>query len=69
MKNIIKLVFVTLVFVSGQLSAATVTWGPATKTVGANNVFTMDVVGLGFTSNVELMRMSGTLVRASVREQ
>ncbi len=53
MKNIIKLVFVTLVFISGQLSAATVTWGPATTTVGVNNVFTMDVVGVGFTSNVD----------------
>ncbi len=51
--NIIKLVFVTLILISNQVSAATVIWGSATTNVSVNDVFSLDVIGLGFNDIVD----------------
>lgn len=53
MKNVKKLIFVVSMLLSGHLSAATITWGTPTTNVNVNDVFTIDVVGTGFLSNVD----------------
>ena len=40
-------------FLSGHLSAATITWDRSTTNVNVNDVFTINVVGTGFLSNVD----------------
>ena len=53
MINSKKLIFVITMFLSGHLSAATITWEALTTNVSVNDIFTIDVVGTGFTSSVD----------------
>jgi hypothetical protein len=53
MKNIMKIVFVTLIFISNQLSAATISWSPASTSASVSDIFVVDIVGSGFGSNVD----------------
>jgi len=53
MKNLIKLVFISLVFANNPLLAASIGWDLASTNVNINDVFTVDIVGSGFTSNVD----------------
>ncbi len=53
MKNYKIIVFTALALLSTHASAATITWGTAPAFVGVNDTFTIDVVGLGFTTNVD----------------
>ncbi len=53
MKNIIKVVFVTLILASTPLSAATVSWSAPTTNVNVNDVFSLNIIGSGFTTNVD----------------
>lgn len=53
MINVKKLIFVITMFLSGHLSAATITWEALTTNVSVNDIFTLDVVGTGFTSSVD----------------
>ena len=54
MKIIKKHIFfiLTLLF-SGYLNAATITWDSTANNVNENDIFSLDVVGLGFVSNVD----------------
>lgn len=53
MKNVKKIIFVISMLLSGHSSAATITWGTPVNSVNVNDVFTLDVVGTGFLSNVD----------------
>lgn len=53
MKNIKNLMLVASLFLSGSLSAATIGWSSSTTNVNENDTFTIDVIGTGFTSNVD----------------
>lgn len=53
MKSIKKLIFVISIFASGHLSAATITWDSSTTNISTNDVFTIDVIGTNFLSNVD----------------
>lgn len=53
MKNVKKIILVISLFLSGHLSAATITWETPTTNVNVNDVFTVNVVGTGFLSNVD----------------
>jgi hypothetical protein len=53
MKNIKKAVFVISMLLSGHLSAATITWSSSTTNVNVDDVFTIDIVGTDFLSNVD----------------
>ena len=53
MKTMRKIVFLTLVLLSGHISAATITWGTSPASVGVDDIFTIDVIGTGFVSNID----------------
>lgn len=53
MKTMRKIVFLTLVLLSGHISASTITWGTAPALIGVNDVFTINVIGTGFVTNVD----------------
>ncbi|MDH5388253.1 MAG: PEP-CTERM sorting domain-containing protein [Gammaproteobacteria bacterium] len=53
MKNVTKLFFVISMLLSSHVLAATITWGAPTTYVSVNDVFSIDVVGTGFLSNVD----------------
>ena len=54
MKKIqIKILFIAMVLFSGYLNAATITWNPTDSIVNQGDTFSLDVVGLGFVSNVD----------------
>ena len=53
MKNVTKLFFVISMLLSGHLSAATITWSPLTTYPSVDDIFSVDVVGTGFVSNVD----------------
>lgn len=48
-----KAVFVTLVLASNPLSAATISWSALTTNVTVNDIFMINIVGSGFTTNVD----------------
>ena len=49
----IKLLFIATLLFSSYLNAATITWDTVNNTAWENEIFTMDIVGLGFASNVD----------------
>ena len=49
----IKLFFIALLFLSQSLHAAMITWDSTSNTVGENDIFTLDVIGTDFISNVD----------------
>lgn len=53
MKYILKFIFITSIFSSSLATAANITWDTAVTSVGVNDVFTIDVIGTGFASNVD----------------
>ena len=55
MKSFNKLFFVISILLSGHLSAATITWDQPVLNVNnsGSQIFTLDVVGAGFVSNVD----------------
>lgn len=54
MKKIeIKLLFLATLLFSNYLNAATITWSSTDNLVNQGDIFTLDVVGLGFISNVD----------------
>jgi len=53
MKNIKKLILVLSMLLSGHLSAATISWSSPTTNVNENDVFSINVIGSGFTNNVD----------------
>lgn len=49
-----KIIITLCVFLfSGCISAANITWGSASSNVSSGDVFTIDIVGTGFISNVD----------------
>lgn len=52
MKYLTKIIFTISMLLSGHLFAATITWNSATTNVNTNDVFTVNVVGNDFLSNV-----------------
>lgn len=52
MKYLIKIIFTISILFSGHLSAATITWDSPTTNVNTNDIFTVNVVGNNFLSNV-----------------
>jgi len=54
MKDIKKIIAViSMLLLSGQLSANTITWSSSTSNVNINDVFTIDIIGTGFLNNVD----------------
>ncbi len=53
MKNIKIIIAVITILFSGHLSAATITWSSSTTNVNVNDVFTIDITGTNFLSNVD----------------
>ena len=53
MKNVKKIITVISLLLSGHLSAATITWGASSTNVNVSDSFTLDIVGTGFTNNVD----------------
>jgi hypothetical protein len=53
MKNVKKLIFVISMLASGYLSAATITFDSPLTNVNTNDVFTINVIGNDFLSNVD----------------
>ena len=49
----IKLLFIATLLFSSYLNAATITWNSASNGVLENDIFSLDVVGQGFVSNVD----------------
>ena len=48
-----KILFIAMLLFSNYLNAATITWGPSTNTVTNGDIFTMDIIGTGFATNVD----------------
>lgn len=53
MKTISKLICIASVVLCGQVSAASIGWGSSPAVIEVNDIFTVDIVGNGFTSNVD----------------
>jgi hypothetical protein len=53
MKNVKKIITIISLLFSGHLYASTITWGGASTNVNVNDSFTVDIIGTGFTSNVD----------------
>lgn len=53
MKTIKKIIFASMVLFGSQAGAGTITWGAAPSSIALNDTFTIDIVGLGFTTNVD----------------
>lgn len=53
MKMLNKLIFVISIFLSGHLSAATITWDQPSINVTPGQIFTLDIIGTDFLSNVD----------------
>ncbi len=53
MQNIKKIIIPFLLLLSGHISAATVSWDSTITNVNVNDIFTVNVIGTGFFSNVD----------------
>lgn len=53
MKNVKKIIIAITLLFSGHLTAATITWGAPTTNVNVGDSFTLDIIGTGFSSNVD----------------
>ena len=53
MKTISKLICIASVVLCGQVSAASIGWGSSPGTININDTFSVDIIGSGFTSNVD----------------
>jgi len=53
MKNVKKIITIISLLFSGHISAGTIGWGASSTNVNVSDSFTVDIVGTGFTSNVD----------------
>lgn len=53
MKNIKKVMAVFLLLFSGYISAATISWSSPNTNINVNDIFTINIIGSGFTGNVD----------------